>query len=114
MANNAVSIYFSKNEYERVEKASEYGVLGWNPLMKVLIKNGLEALMKEEKLVFIFDPNVSLDKEIYKTKVLRLDDKGYAEMKKICACTPFSMSNLAKYIILPQVDEAIAKKGWSY
>lgn len=113
-ANNTVSIYFSKEEYEKIEKASEYGVLGWSPLMKVLIKNGLEKLLASEKLVFIFNQNETLNKEIYKTKVIRLDDRGYDEMKKICASTPFSMSNLAKYLIMPQVDEAIARKGWNY
>ncbi len=115
--NNTISIYFSKDEYERAQKAMQHSVLGWNPLLKVFIKNGLDGLGDKDKLVFVFDRNCLVDKKdkkTFKTKVVRLDEKEYADMVKICDCTPFSMSNLAKYLIMPQVDEIIEKKGWHY
>lgn len=110
----SVSIYFTKNEYERVEKAIENSILDWNPLVKLMIKNGLEKIGKTEKLVFEFDKSNVVEKNTYKTKVVRMDDKGYKELMQICACTPFSMSNLAKYIIMPQIDQIIEKKGVDY
>lgn len=112
--NNTVSIYFSQEEYARLETASKYTVLGWNPLLKVFIKNGLDELETAQQLTFVFDRNQKVDKKMYKTKVVRLDPKGYEELAKICACTPFSMSNLAKYFIMPQVDRIIHKKGWDF
>lgn len=110
--NNTISIYFTQEEYKRLEAASQYTVLGWNSLLKVFIKNGLDELEKKQKLTFVFDRNHSTDKKTYKTKVVRLDSKGYEELANICDCTPFSMSNLAKYFIMPQVDKIIDKKGW--
>lgn len=114
MNKNTVSIYFSKDEYERAEKAIQHSVLGWNPLLKVFIKNGLDELGNGEKLTFVFDRCYGVDKKTYKTKVVRLDERSYEEMVRICSCTPFSMSNLAKYFIMPQIDEMIEKKGWNY
>lgn len=114
MNNNTVSIYFSKDEYERVEKAIQHSVLGWSPLLKVFIKNGLDELGNGEKLTFEFDRNRKADKKTFKTKVVRLDSQEYEELVRICSCTPFSVSNLAKYFIMPQADEIIEKKGWNY
>ena len=112
--NNTVSIYFSQNEYEKLQEAAKYTVLGWNPLLRIFIKNGLDELETSQELTFVFDRNRIVDKKAYKTKVIRLDVTGYEKLAEICACTPFSMSNLVKYLIMPQIDAVIDKKGWNF
>lgn len=112
--NNTVSIYFTQDEYERIERAAKYTVLGWNPLLRIFIKNGLDELETASKLTFEFEKDQIMDKKAYKTKVIRLDESGYEKLAQICSCTPFSMSNLVKYLIMPQVDAIIDKKGWNF
>lgn len=112
--NNAVAIYFSKEEYIKVEKATTYSVLKGTSLMKVLIKNGLDEMGNSSELIFRFDKNKVIDKTIYKTKVVRLDEKEFEAIVQMSSCIPFSMSHLVKYLIMPQVDEILEKQGWSY
>lgn len=111
---NSIGIYFSRSEYERVEKALAYTILDWTPLAKVLLKKGLDAFEQKNNLTFVFNKNKKVDKTKYKTKVVRLDEQGYQKMVRLCECTPFSMSTLAKYLIMPQLDEIIEKKGFDF
>lgn len=109
-----VSINLSEDELKRVEEARSYGVLNSSSFLKVLIKNGVDELEKTPNLVFIFDKDKRFEKVSEKTKVISIDSLYYEFMEKVCECTPFSMSSLAKYFIMPQVDEILERKEWNY
>lgn len=111
---NLVSIYLTEEELKRAEEAKSYGVLNRTGFFKILIKNGLDELEKSQDLVFRFDKNKKFGGTVDKTKVIRLDQPMYEQMERICAATPFSMSSLAKYFIMPQVDEIVERKEWNY
>lgn len=109
-----MAINLSQDENEKVEKALEYTVLNWNSLVRVLLQNSLEEFDKKEEFTFVFEKKSKNEKSKYKTRMVRLDEQGYKKMADICACTPFTMSNLAKYFIMPQMNKIIEKKGLDY
>lgn len=112
--NTSLNIYLSEKELKKVEEAEKHSVINRTALFKVLIKNGLDEFAGKDKLVFCFDKKQNMDKGVYKAKNVRLDPQQYEQMEHICNCTPFSMSSLAKYFIMPQINEIVEKKGWSY
>lgn len=111
---NTISIYLTDEEQEKAEEARNYGVLNQTGFFKILIKNGLDEMEKSKELVFHFDRSKKYGKSAKRMKVIRLEKSLYLEMEKICEATPFSMSSLAKYLIMPQVDEIIQRKELNY
>lgn len=110
-----LTVNFSEPELHKLEEAAQYSLLSGGVLVKVLLKNGLDEFSKnEQQLTFIFDKNKKFGREAYKSKAMKLDPMLYTEMEEICNCTPFSMSSLAKYLVMPQIDQIIEKKGWNY
>lgn len=107
--NRSLAIYFSEDEYDKVLAANSHLVLKESQMLMVMIKNGLDGMRQEEKLVFRF-ARKTRNKKVAVTKMIRIDPDMYTELQKICSCTPFTMSNLAKYFILPQVDKVV-KEG---
>ena len=112
--NTTVQMYLSEEEAKKIEKAEEYCVLKGTALYKVLIQNGLNELKKSKDLIFRFSKEAKQEKRKYKTKMFRLDEPQYKELKEICDSTPFSMSALIKYFIMPQVAEICERKEWDY
>ena len=112
MKKNAVAINLSEEEYKKAEEAMEYGVLPVSMLFKLLIKMGLDELEESSEFTFCFDKSQIIDKTTYKTVVVRLDRQQYQAMTQVCKSTPFSMSSLAKYFIMPKVNQMVEKKKW--
>lgn len=114
MEKNSLTIYFNEEEHEKLEEAKKYCVLNGTALCKVLIKNGLNELNKSNELVFHFDKCKKVDKKRFRTKVINLDEGLRFDMEEICNSTPFSMSALAKYLIMPRITEIVERKEWDY
>lgn len=112
MKKNAVAINLSEEEYKKAEEAVGYGVLPVGTLFKLLIKMGLDELEESSEFTFCFDKAQIIDKTIYKTVIVRLDKQQYQAMMEVCHSTPFSMSSLAKYFIMPKVNQMVEKKKW--
>ena len=113
MNSDLVAINLSEKEYEKSKEALQYGALTITTLYRVLIKAGLDEMNESPELIFRFDREKIIDKTTYKTKTVRLDRQQYKAMEDICLRTPFSMSALAKYFIMPKVDEIVENKKWN-
>lgn len=112
-SSNSIAIYFSKDEYEKVSSAASQTILKETQMLMVMIKKGLDTMQHQQELVFKFD-KVPKDKKVEITKTIRVDPMVYDDLSKIRECTPFTMSNLAKYYIMPQVDEILREGSWNY
>lgn len=109
-----ILLSLSEEEDKRVEEAIRYSVLNGTGFFNVLLKNKLDEIDKSTELVFVFPKNGMYKKTAEKTRTIALDNQLIDSMKYICSCTPFSMSALAKYLIMPQIDEIVQRKEWSY
>ena len=112
MKNNAVAINLSEEEYKKAEEAMGYSALPVGTLFKLFIKMGLDELEEASEFTFCFDKAQIMDKTTYKTVIVRLDSQQYQAMTEVCNSTPFSMSSLAKYLIMPKVNQIVEKKKW--
>ena len=109
-----IVIRLSEDEDKKVEEAIGYSVLNGTGFFNVLLKNKLDELDKNQELVFTFCKDHVYKKDSKKKRAIVLDNQLTASMEQICSCTPFSMSALAKYFIMLQVDEIVKRKEWRY
>lgn len=112
MEKNAVAIYLSETEWKILHQASQYTVLSEPNIIRMLIKKHLEQVKKTNAIECRFELKEQINKKIYKNKIIRLKENDYLQLSYICKCTYFSMSNLVKYWIIPDLKKINERKRW--
>lgn len=109
---DAVAIYLSEADSELLQHAKKYTVLSETNLIRVLIKKHLDKVAQRGVIEFQFVLDEPINKQTCKTKVIRLKEKDYEMLNSICRCTYFSVSNIVKYWIIPELKEINKRKEW--